>query len=282
MDISVIAKQLVNEKVILHYPKNMKGLNGGTTSTIYLLDEQYVVKLNESDVIREEAYFLQFYKKNDAFPKLLYKDPLSRYIVYSFLEGTTSCKSDHKRSILCKLVKDVINKYEKVPKVSGLGWKDSPVQSWNEFLTVNVMEAHENVRSYISDEECRLVFKLANSPNRGAGIDEPFLLHGDFGFHNFIFQENRLQGVIDPLPVLGDPIYDLIYAFCSTPEDLTKEAIDYVMKQSVFHREDRNLYEEIVIGLFLRIDTCLRHHPKDLEDYLAAWRYWMGKVETIL
>lgn len=45
----------------------MKGLNGGTTSTIYLLDEQYVVKLNESDVIREEAYFLQFYKKNDAF-----------------------------------------------------------------------------------------------------------------------------------------------------------------------------------------------------------------------
>ncbi|MDT3496287.1 aminoglycoside phosphotransferase family protein [Bacillus toyonensis] len=282
MDISVIAKQLVNEKVILHYPKNMKGLNGGTTSTIYLLDEQYVVKLNESDVIREEAYFLQFYKKNDAFPKLLYKDPLSRYIVYSFLEGTTSCKSDHKRSILCRLVKDVSNKYEKVPKVSGLGWKDSPVQSWNEFLTVNVMEAHENVRSYISDEECRLVFKLANSPNRGAGIDEPFLLHGDFGFHNFIFQENRLQGVIDPLPVLGDPIYDLIYAFCSTSEDLTKEAIDYVMKQSVFHREARNLYEEIVIGLFLRIDTCLRHHPKDLEDYLAAWRYWMGKVETIL
>ncbi len=260
----------------------MKGLNGGTTSTIYLLDEQYVVKLNESDVIREEAYFLQFYKKNDAFPKLLYKDPLSRYIVYSFLEGTTSCKSGHKRSILCKLVKDVINKYEKVPKVSGWGWKDSTVQSWNEFLTVTVMEAHENVKSYISDEECRLVFKLANSPNRGAGIDEPFLLHGDFGFHNFIVQENRLHGVIDPLPVLGDPIYDLIYAFCSTPEDLTKEAIDYVMKQSVFHREDRNLYEEMVIGLYLRIDTCLRHHPKDLEDYLAAWRYWMGEVETTL
>ncbi|MGY3270195.1 hypothetical protein ACVWY7_003136 [Bacillus sp. TE9106W] len=280
MDISIIAAQLVKEKVILQYPKNMKGLNGGTTSTIYLLDEQYVVKLNESDVIREEAYFLQFYKKNDVFPKLLYKDPLSRYIVYLFLEGTTSCKSGHKRSILCKLVKDVINKYEKVPKVSGWGWKNSPVQSWNEFLTVTVMEAHENVKSYISDEECRLVFKLANSPNRGAGIGEPFLLHGDFGFHNFIVQENRLHGVIDPLSVLGDPIYDLIYAFCSTPEDLTKETIDYVMKQSVFHREDRNLYEEIVIGLYLRIDTCLRHHPKDLEEYLAAWRYWMGEVEV--
>lgn len=107
-------------------------------------------------------------------------------------------------------------------------------------------------------------------------------MHGDLGFHNFIFQENKLHGVIDPLPVLGDPIYDLIYAFCSTPEDLTKETIGYAMKQCVFHKNDRDLYEEIVIGLYLRIDTCLRHHPKDLEDYLAAWRYWMGEVEVTL
>ncbi|HDR6955064.1 MULTISPECIES: aminoglycoside phosphotransferase family protein [Bacillus cereus group] len=201
MDISIITAQLVKEKVISHYPNSVKVLNGGTTSTIYLLDEQYVVKLNESDVIREEAYFLQFYKKDELFPKLFYKEPLNRYIVYSFLEGTTFCKLGHKRSVL---------------------------------------------------------------------------------FHNFIFQENKLHGVIDPLPVLGDSIYDLIYAFCSTPEDLTKETIGYAMKQCVFHKNDRDLYEEIVIGLYLRIDTCLRHHPKDLEDYLAAWRYWMGEVEVTL
>lgn len=282
MDISIITAQLVKEKVISHYPNSVKALNGGTTSTIYLLDEQYVIKLNESEVIREEAYFLQFYKKDELFPKLLYKEPLNRYIVYSFLEGTTSCKLGHKRSVLSKLVKEVINKYEVATEVDGWGWKESPVQSWNEFLTTNVMEAHENVRRYISEEEYRTVFKLANSPSRGTGINQPFLLHGDLGFHNFIFQGNKLHGVIDPLPVLGDPIYDLIYAFCSTPEDLTKETIDYAMKQCVFYKKDRDLYEEIVIGLYLRIDTCLRHHPKDLEDYLAAWRYWMDEVEVTL
>ncbi len=282
MDISIITAQLVKEQVTSHYPNSVKALNGGTTSTIYLLDEQYVIKLNESDVIREEAYFLQFYKKDELFPKLLYKEPLNRYIVYSFLEGTTSCKLGHKRSVLSKLVKEVINKYEVATEVDGWGWKESPVQSWNEFLTTNVMEAHENVRRYISEEEYRTVFKLANSPSRGTGINQPFLLHGDLGFHNFIFQGNKLHGVIDPLPVLGDPIYDLIYAFCSTPEDLTKETIDYAMKQCVFYKKDRDLYEEIVIGLYLRIDTCLRHHPKDLEDYLAAWRYWMDEVEVTL
>ncbi|WP_439022034.1 phosphotransferase [Bacillus thuringiensis] len=282
MDISVIAKQLVNEKVITHYPNSIKVLNGGTTSTVYLLDEAYVVKLNEAEVIREEANFLSFYEGNTLFSKLLYKGPFHTYIVYSFLEGSTSYEQGYKRSTLRTLVKEVINKYEIVSRIDGWGWKESPVQSWNEFLTTNVMEAHENVKRYISEEEYRTVLKLANSPSRGTVINQPFLLHGDLGFHNCIFQGNKLHGVIDPLPVLGDPIYDLIYAFCSTPEDVTKETINYAMKQCVFHKKDCDLYEEIVIGLYLRIDTCLRHHPKDLEDYLAAWRYWMGEVEVTL
>ncbi|MDM5234911.1 aminoglycoside phosphotransferase family protein [Bacillus cereus] len=282
MDISIIAEQLVNEKVISHYPNSMKVLNGGTTSTVYLLDGRYVVKSNESEVIREEAYFLQFYESNGMFPELIYKNPLSRYVVYSFLEGTTMYESGHKRSTLCKLVKKAINKYEIVPEADDWGWKGSPVQTWTGFLTTNVMEAHENVRRYISDKEYGIVLKLASSPKRGTGIDKPFLLHGDFGFHNFIFRENKLCGVIDPLPVLGDPLYDLIYAFCSTPEDLTKEVIGFAMKQCVFHKIDRDLYEEIVLGLYLRIDTCIRHHPKDLEDYLVAWRYWMGEIEMTL
>lgn len=282
MDISVIAAQLVKEKVILYYPNSIKVLNGGTTSTVYLLDEEYVVKLNEAEVIREEANFLSFYEGNKLFSKFLYKEPFHTYIVYSFLEGSTSCEQGHKRSTLRTLVKEVINKYEIVSDLDVWGWKESPVQSWHEFLTTNVMEAHENVKRYISEEEYRTVLKLANSPSRGTGINQPFLLHGDLGFHNFIFQGNELHGVIDPLPVLGDPIYDLIYAFCSTTEDVTKETIHYAMKQCVFHKKESDLYEEIVIGLYLRIDTCLRHHPKDLEDYLAAWRYWMGEVEVTL
>ncbi len=67
MDISVIAAQLVKEKVISHDPNSIKVLNGGTTSTVYLLDEEYVVKLNEAEVIREEANFLSFYEGNTLF-----------------------------------------------------------------------------------------------------------------------------------------------------------------------------------------------------------------------
>ncbi len=43
------------------------------------------------------------------------------------------------------LSKEVINKYERVSDVDGWGWKENPVQSWNGFLTTNVMETQENV-----------------------------------------------------------------------------------------------------------------------------------------
>ncbi len=83
------------------------------------------------------------------------------------LRAQLFCKLGHKRSVLCKLVKEVINKYEVATEIDGRGWKENLVQSWNEFLTTNVMEAHENVRRYISEEAYRTVFKLANSPSRG-------------------------------------------------------------------------------------------------------------------
>ncbi|MEB3052599.1 MULTISPECIES: aminoglycoside phosphotransferase family protein [Bacillus] len=283
MNISEIIEQLVVNEVITDYPKGYKKLTGGTTSRLYLLEgkEQCVVKLNEPKVIEEEAYFLDFYENESIFPKLLYIDPLNRYMVYSFIPGSTSYHARDKRDILCTLVQKVIDRYKPAMSMDQWGWKEGPVDSRQDFLLNRVMEANENVKSYITQEEFHSVLKLVHSPNRTAHSNQPYVLHGDCGFHNFIFKEHKLYGVIDPLPVLGDPIYDLIYAFCSTPEDLTKETIDYVVEQCVFHKNTKGkvLYEEVLIGLYLRLETCIRHHPEDLEAYLIAWRYWINELQ---
>ncbi|AIK37545.1 aminoglycoside/hydroxyurea antibiotic resistance kinase family protein [Bacillus pseudomycoides] len=283
MNISEIIEQLVVNEVITDYPKGYKKLTGGTISRLYLLEgkEQCVVKLNEPKVIEEEAYFLDFYENESIFPKLLYIDPLNRYMVYSFIPGSTSYHARDKRDILCTLVQKVIDRYKPAMSMDQWGWKEGPVDSRQDFLLNRVMEANENVKSYITQEEFHSVLKLVHSPNRTAHSNQPYVLHGDCGFHNFIFKEHKLYGVIDPLPVLGDPIYDLIYAFCSTPEDLTKETIDYVVEQCVFHKNTKGkvLYEEVLIGLYLRLETCIRHHPEDLEAYLIAWRYWINELQ---
>ena len=111
--------------------------------------------MNRMSYVKKLIFFS--FIKGWIISKAFYKEPLNRYIVYSFLEGTAFCKLGHKRSVLCKLVKEVINKYEVATEIDGWGWKENLVQSWNEFLTTNVMEAHENVRRYISEEAYRTV-----------------------------------------------------------------------------------------------------------------------------
>jgi hypothetical protein len=41
--------------------------------------------------------------------------------------------------------------------------------------------------------------------------------------------------------------------------------IDY--DQSISH-----LKEEVIVNLYCRIGTCIRHHPEDLPLYLGAWK----------
>ncbi len=108
-------------------------------------------------------------------------------------------------------------------------------------------------------------------------------MHGDCGVHNFIFNDGELFGVIDPIPVIGDPIYDLIYAFCSSPDDLTKETIDSAVSQLMIKKEKNIpfLYEEVIIGLYLRLGTCIKHHPHDFEEYLKAWYYWKDLIMNV-
>ena len=36
----------------------------------------------------------------------------------------------------------------------------------------------------------------------------------------------------------------------------------------------RVLWEEVLIALYMRMATCLVHHPHDLPAYLAAWPRW--------
>ena len=102
-----------------------------------------------------------------------------------------------------------------------------------------------------------------------------YLLHGDTGVHNFVFQDNALNGVIDPSPLVGPIIYDFTYAFCSSPDDLNVETLlsSFAFLKHVPMGKTR-LIEEIIFQLYTRIGVCVKVHPHDLDDYLQAWEYW--------
>ncbi|WP_216700991.1 aminoglycoside phosphotransferase family protein [Priestia filamentosa] len=280
MDIQKVVTKLIKQKIINPNIKVCEELNGGTVSTLYLLTSEdgtkYVIKANDPQIIKTEVYFLNFYKENDLLPNLLFMDPSHHYIVYSFLSGSSDYTEKNKKEILKALVKQLINNYKAVPSKDGWGWADELSNSWQGFLLNEITIAKEILDSYLGEEEFNFILKLVKSEKRNILSKESFLLHGDCGIHNFIFDDGKLKGVIDPTPVIGNPLYDLIYAFCSSPDDLTKETLDSVVSHLTINnsRIHEVLYEELLIGLYLRLKSCIKHHPDDFNNYIKAWFYW--------
>jgi Phosphotransferase enzyme family len=285
MDIKTIIDEITNIGIIETIVET-KQLSGGTTSKLYLLcdseNNKYVVKFNEPHVLEAESHYLAFYMDVDFLPDLLYTEPAYRYIVYSFVAGAVDYPRKNKKEMLQTLVQHLISQYRSVEEPGSWGWADELTDSWQNFLLSRVIESSTILKPYLEKEDHNFVLNLVKSPNRNREFTQPFLLHGDCGVHNFIFTEEKLTGVIDPTPVYGEPLYDLIYAFCSSPDDLTKETISSAasLLKAYENKNDRFLHEEVLIGLYFRMASCVRHHPEDLKEYLIAWDYWKNIVKT--
>ncbi|WP_423800799.1 aminoglycoside phosphotransferase family protein [Neobacillus sp. SAB-20_R2A] len=280
MDIQKIILDLIHSGMIDSDSIEYEKLNGGTVSKVYLLhsnNTKYVVKLNEPKIIESEANFLNAYNESNLLPKLLFVEKSYKYIVYSFIEGSTNYARKNKKDMLKALVQKLLNHYKSVPD-RGWGWADEPTDSWQSFLMNNIIEANKMIDSRLDSKDHTFVLNLLEKMNTDR---KPYLLHGDCGVHNFIFNDGQLSGVIDPTPVIGDPLYDLIYAFCSSPDDLTKETIDSALSELMIKSENDSFkYLEVMIGLYLRLGTCIKHHPQDFEKYLKAWHYWKDIIKN--
>ncbi|OZM56105.1 hypothetical protein CIB95_13430 [Lottiidibacillus patelloidae] len=273
MKIEHICETLRKENVIQSKNIHFKKLNGGSSSEVYLVDNTYVVKLNKKEVIEEEVNFLQKYQGVKMLPKLIYTNLAEAYLVYEFKKGDTCYPRKNKQLLLEDLVNNFINKYEMVSSNQTWGWSSSPTDSWHRFLLDRVIDAKEMLKDKLLDNDFSIILTLINKKEKEN--NDAYYIHGDCGVHNFIFHNNKLSAVIDPTPVYGEPIYDLIYAFCSSPDDLTKETIEAASSHLIKgNKSGRDLYEDVTIGLFLRLATCLRHHPADFEDYMKSWKYW--------
>lgn len=282
MKIKNIIGQLFNEGVTHSKEIKYEGLVGGTVSDSYLLRDgnvKYVLKISDPRKIKAEATFLERYEGSILLPRLLFVEASNTYLVYSFLEGQTNHASSNKQAFLKILVKELLNNYIAVSSSSGWGWINEPTDSWKEFLLSEVKESKKYISSRLDDSNHKLVLDVIS---RMSNDRDRYLLHGDCGVHNFIFESSQLRGVIDPDPLVGDPLYDLLYAFCSSPKDLTKEVIDSSVGP-LKNKKNRgsSLYEEVLISLYIRLGRSVRHHPEDLETYLTSWAYWVRIVKGV-
>ncbi|MBB6671860.1 phosphotransferase [Cohnella nanjingensis] len=271
---------LINEVIELGFlpqPVSVwRELKGGTQSTVGVLGTEdrphlYVLKANTKELIENETRFLSLYPDIGLLPTVLYVDPALRYFVYDFIPGSTRYVRGNKRKLMTALVDGILAHYVHP-------------ESYDAYKSVETTEHTEDSIRYaasfidgqLSEEDHSLVAALSRERSDVTDRGDLYVLHGDFGVHNFLFTDDGLAGVIDPIPVIGCKRYDLLYAFCSSPDELTLPILLHAVQRAEEEREVdiRLLSRDMILELYRRISTCLRFHPEDFPQYLQAWGEW--------
>lgn len=258
-DIAIINDVLANMN--LTYVSH-KYFSDGTDSRIILLNDAYVIKQNNPDLLRSESLFSEWYKS----PKLqnvLYSDKDFRYIVYNFIPGDVMHTVDDFNDVINN-IKEIVDNY-KVYNGEEFGYIYEPSSSWNDFLKTLVHE-----RSLTLPESFNYLPKVydAIAELEKYKFDKK-LIHGDFGTHNFIKQNGKFVGAIDPIPMAGDSLYDLTYALLSNVAFLPHLSLDFLCELSGEPKD--KVKAMLTVQLFCRFDICIKHHKEDIDDYLDFW-----------
>lgn len=239
-----------------------KYFNDGVSSRVILLNNNYLIKQNTKLALQAEIEFLKL-NTSKYFQDIIYVDPNYEFVVYNFITGDIMRQVENVDDTINKIIYITSNyaDYEK----DGFGYLNEEAISWSQFLIDEIEYSSNNITEYISNTDIlyKCISILENYPFNKK------LLHGDFGTHNFIKQYGKLIGIIDPMPVIGDSLYDLLFAIVSNTDilsNITLEQIYYLINEP-----KEKIKALLTIVLYSRISRCLKYHPKDIDIYMSFW-----------
>ena len=82
-------------------------------------------------------------------------------------------------------------------------------------------------------------------------------------------QDGKLIGVIDPMPVIGDSLYDILFALVSNTDILSTITLEDIY--SLINEPKEKIKALLTIVLYSRISRCLKYHPQDIDIYMDFW-----------
>ncbi|MFJ5764411.1 hypothetical protein ACIP9C_03560 [Lysinibacillus sp. NPDC093210] len=282
MNINEVIQILINKGLISNNCLTLKTLKSGTTNGVLFTlsfnnKPTFVIKIDNPAIITATNDFLSVYRDVKLLPDVLYTDVNKEFIVYSYISGETHVNRGPKLEWMEVLIKELFHTYQRVNqdmpwgRVNGLHRK-----WWSEFNESSLAFAQKSIGDLLPLEDHKRVEMLVKKLSAYHIQEEKYFLHGDTGVHNFVFLDNKINGVIDPSPLIGPKIYDFTYAFCSSPDSLTMNTLlsSFALwnSNSTFSKE--RLVDEVLFQLYTRIGVCIQVHPHDLDAYLEAWHEW--------
>lgn len=234
--------------------------DGTTDSLVFSINNEYLIKTLSKEELNIYKIFFSLYKDNDYFQKVIYINNKLNYICFKFFEGNRfqDIKYDYKKAI--EEIYNITKSY-KVINYDFYGYLDYKVNTPYEFLLSEVEYAKEKLYEMNID-------KVYDAINSIKDYNYPkYLLHGDFGIHNFIVSSNKIK-VIDPMPLVFDPLYDFYFA-CLSSSFLIKK-IDLIFK---YYERDNNYKKNLfIIVFFIRMSRAYVYDKEHFNDYLKIYK----------
>lgn len=258
--------EIITKKVLkkLDIPyESVKYFSDGVSSRVFLLNDHYLVKQNTPSQLQAETVFLNEMNSNNIFQKIVYADNNYDFVVYDFIPGDMMKKVDDINETLKSIIKITSNYPRYTGK--GFGFLNEEFNSWSEFLEDEIEYSSKTVNPYIKNNSN--VYKCINILEKYSF--EKKLLHGDFGTHNFVKVNGKLVGVIDPMPIIGDPLYDSLFAMVSNKDFLNTLTLENLVRLTNEPKE--KLKAMLTIVTYSSISRCIKYHPNDVETYIKFW-----------
>ena len=222
-----------------------------------------LIKQNNASLLKSESLFSETYKANPKLQRVVLADDEYKYIVYEFMPGDVMHVVNNPQELLLN-IKEVINHYLPYDGEE-FGYLYEPSTSWIDFLKSRVHEASLTLPD--SFDFLPQVYESI-STLENYSFDKK-LIHGDFGTHNFIKKHNDFVGVIDPIPMVGDPLYDFIFACLSNLDIVNHLSLEKLVELT--KEPEEKIKSMVIVLLFCRMSTCLRHHKEDFDGYVDFW-----------
>lgn len=235
---------------------------------------KYIVKFNENKMIKGEWDFYKFYNRNRYFPTIMKMDLEKDYLIYSYITGNAEHNLT-KIQILKEVVLNVINNYKINDKLSGFGLLGEN-SSWEEYLTFKVKDAADRIGSILTEKDYYIVIDAIKELSKSRKIRKPYYLQGNCALDNVIIEDGEFKGLIDPMPTNGDPIYDMINAFCSTPDDISGKNLETLLRtlRKEFRVSKKDVFRYMVIVLYIQLGQCLTFRCAEIVNYIVLWESW--------
>lgn len=250
---------------------------------------ELVVKIDQPGALAAVARFHATYADLPLVATPRWIDPASRFIAYDWVAGELGRglePAPDKTATLLAIVDGLLAHYVPAPadppgRLHAPWLPAAGRSSWQHLLGRMMAGRRDQVHGQLPASAGSLVRSLASAPHR-RGEGPLHLMHGDCGAHNLVFRDGGLVAVIDPAPMVGEPIFELAFAFASWPADLTLDAI--VPAADALERSGRwqppagarrrVLIEEVLLALYSRTGTFVVNRPADVPAYVAAFTYW--------